>query len=135
MYSTNIRPESEVRGSLPLINPKPEGQGIGKLSMTEDKGRIFMEYTVLYSRGSYDIYYGDVTLGCRADDVTIKTTYNNVLYLFIDSSTLFAPALAYLKDTLMSHVINEFNFQQAKNEKGRICTPITRLLELLKYKT
>ena len=50
MYSTNIRPESEVRGSLPLINPEPKGRGVvisGKLPMTEDEGRIFVEYTVL----------------------------------------------------------------------------------------
>ena len=51
------------------------------------------------------------------DDVTIKTTYNNVLYLFIDSSTLFALALAGLKETLMSHVIDEFKFQQAIHKK------------------
>ena len=56
------------------------------------------------------IYYGDATLGCRADDVTIKITYNNVLYLFINSSTLFAPALADLKETLMSYMIDEFKF-------------------------
>ena len=102
MYSTNIRPKSEVRGTLPLRNPKPEG---------------LMEYTVLAVVHTYDIYYGDITLGCRADDVTIKTTYNNVLYLFIESSTLFAPALADLKETLMLHVINEFKFQQAIHEK------------------
>ena len=68
------------------------------------------------------------------DDVTIKTTYNNALYFFIDSSTLFAPALADLKETLMSHVIDEFKFQQAIHEKGRVFTSITMLLELLKYK-
>ena len=70
--------------------------------MTEDKGCIFVEYTVATSRGSYNINYGDVTLGCREDNVTMKTTYNNVLYLFIDSSTLFAPALADLKETMVS---------------------------------
>ena len=54
MYSTYIRPESEVRGSLPLINPEPEGQGAsgsgficGKLPMTEDKGSIFVKYTIV----------------------------------------------------------------------------------------
>ena len=62
----------------------------------------------------------------------MKTTYNNVLYLFIDSSTLFAPALADLKETMVSHVINEFKFQQAIHEKGRGCTAITRLLEVLR---
>ena len=59
MYSTNIRPESEIRGSLPLINPEPEGRGVyqwhtkgegfisGKLPLTLDSGRIFVEYTVV----------------------------------------------------------------------------------------
>ena len=51
------------------------------------------------------------------DNVTIKTTYNNVLYLFIDSSTLFAPALADLKETMVSHMIDEFKFQQVIYEK------------------
>ena len=80
------------------------------------------------SHGSYDIYYGDVTLGCRAANVTIKTTYNNVLYLFINSSTSFALALADLKETMMSHVIDEFKFQQAIHER-RVCTSITILLD------
>ena len=57
------------------------------------------------------MYYGDVTLGCRADYVTIKTTYNYVLYLFVDSSTWFAPELADLKVTMMLHMIDEFKFQ------------------------
>ena len=64
----------------------------------------------------------------------MKTTYNNVLYLFIDSSTLFAPALADLKETMVLHVINKFKFQQAIHEKGRVCIAITRLLEVLEYK-
>ena len=65
------------------------------------------------------------------DDVTIKTTYNNVLYLFINSSTLVALGLADVKKTLMLRVIDEFKFQQAIQEKGRVCTSITMLLELL----
>ena len=64
----------------------------------------------------------------------MKTTYNNVLHLFINSSTLFSPALADLKETMASHVINEFKFQQAIHEKGRVSTAITRLLEVLEYK-
>ena len=47
----------------------------------------------------------------------MKITYNNVLYLFIDSSTLFALALADLKETMVLHVTNEFKFQQAIHEK------------------
>ena len=53
--------------------------------MTEDKGRIFVEYTVV--AGSYNIYYGDVILGCRVDYLTKKTIYNYVMYLFIYSSS------------------------------------------------
>ena len=68
------------------------------------------------NRGSYDIYYGDVTLRCRVDNVIMKTTYNNVLYLFIDSSTSFTPALD-LKETMVSHVIDKFKFQQAIHKK------------------
>ena len=135
MYFTNIQPESSVIGSLPLINPSPFGLGVYQWQTSSDfrLGSYIcgIHYT---SCGSYDIYYGDVTLGCREDNVTIKTTYNNVLYLFINSSTLFAPALADLKETLMSHVINEFKFQLAIHEKGRVFTSITMLLELLKYK-
>ena len=132
MYSTNIRPESEVRGSLPLINPEPEGRGVYQWQTSSDFGLgSYICGIHCTSRGSYNIYYGDVILGCREDNVTMKTTYNNILYLFIDSSTLFAPALADLKDTMVSHVINEFKFQQAMHEKGRVCTAITRLLEVL----
>ena len=83
---------------------------------------------------SYDIYYGDVTLGCRMDNVTIKTTYKNVLYHFIDSLTLFALTLTDLKETMVLHVIDEFKFQQAIHEKRRVCTSITILLQLLEYK-
>ena len=57
--TTNIQPESEIRGSLLLINPKPKGEGFinGKLLMTEDKGswslippligRYICEYTIV----------------------------------------------------------------------------------------
>ena len=50
------------------------------------------------------------------ENVTIKTTYNNILYLFVDSSTWFAPALADLI-TMTSQVIDEFKLQQAMHEK------------------
>ena len=74
-------------------------------------------WNTLTIRGSYDMYYGDITLGCRADNVTIKTTYNNVLCLLIDSSTSFALALADLKEIMVSHMINKFKFQQAIHKK------------------
>ena len=47
MYSTNIRSESKVRGSMLLINPELEGFISGKLPMTEDEDHVFVEYTVL----------------------------------------------------------------------------------------
>ena len=135
MYFTNIWPESEVRGSLPLINPEPKGQGVYQWQTSDDWGwGSYICGIHCNSRGSYDIYYGDVTLGCRADNVTIKTTYKNVLYLFIDLSISFAPALADLKETMVLHVIDEFKFQQAIHEKRRVCTFITMLLKLLEYK-
>ena len=61
--------------------------------------------------------HGDVTLGCRGGYVTMKTTYNDVLYLIIDLSAWFALALADLRVTVMSHVIDEFKFQQTINKK------------------
>ena len=80
------------------------------------------------SRGSYDMYYGDVTLGCRAGYVTMKISYNYFLYLFVESSAWFAPALADLKVTMVSHVIDEFKFQQAIHKKRRVYASITILL-------
>ena len=47
----------------------------------------------------------------------MKTTYNYVLYLIVDSLAWFAPALADLKVTMVLHVIDEFKFQQAIHEK------------------
>ena len=135
MYSTNIRPSSSVIGSLPLINPSPFGLGVYQWQTSSDFGLgsyICGIHCTIH--GSYNIYYGDVTLGCREDNVTMKTTYNDVLYLFIDSSTLFALALADLKETMVRHVINDFKFQQAIHEKGRVCTAITSLLAVLEYK-
>ena len=135
MYSTNIRPSSSVIGSLPLINSSPFGLGVYQWQTSSDFGLgLYICGIHCTSRGSYNIYYEDVTLGCREVNVTMKTTNNNVLYLFIDSSTLFAPAVAGLKETTVSHVSNEFKFQQAIHEKGRVCTAITRLLEVLDYK-
>ena len=50
----------------------------------------------------------------------MKTTYNYVLYLFVDLSTLFTLALADPKVTMASHVINEFKFQQAIHKKEEL---------------
>ena len=91
--------------------------------MTDDKGCILVEYTVVAV--VHILYYGDITLGCGADYVTIKTTYNYVLYLFVDSLTQFALALADLKVTIVSHVIDEVKFQQAIHIKRRVCKGTT----------
>ena len=120
MYSTNIRPKSKVRGSLPLINPKPEEQGVYQWQTSNNWGQgLYICGIHHISRGSYDIYYRDVTLGRRAGYVTMKTTYNYVLYLFVDSSTCFTPALGDPEITIVSHMINEFKFQQAMHEKKK----------------
>ena len=34
--STNIQVKSEVRGSLPLLNPEPEGQGVCQWLISDD---------------------------------------------------------------------------------------------------
>ena len=47
----------------------------------------------------------------------MKTTYNYVLYLIIDSPSWFALALADVKVAMVSHVIDEFKFQQAIHKK------------------
>ena len=60
----------------------------------------------------YYIYYGDVILGYMAGYLTMKTTYNNALYLFVDSLAWRGPSLADLKVTMVSHMIDEFKFQQ-----------------------
>ena len=83
----------------------------GKLLMTEDEGRIFVEYTIVAV--VHMIYTRDITLGYRGDYLTMKTTYNYVLYFIVDSWAWFALALADLKVTMVSHVINKFKFQQA----------------------
>ena len=73
------------------------------------------EYTIVAV--VHMIYYGDITLGCRADYVTIRTTCNYVLHLFVNSSSWFTLALADLKVTMVSHMINKFKFQQAIHKK------------------
>ena len=58
----------------------------------------------------------------------MKTTYHYAFYLFVNSSAWFALALADLKVTMVSHMIDEFKFQQAIHEKRRVCASITILL-------
>ena len=50
MYSTNIQPESEVKESLPLINPELKGRGVYQWQTSNDRGqgRIFVEYTLVH---------------------------------------------------------------------------------------
>ena len=49
MYTTNVRPESKVRGRLPLINPEPEGRGVYQWQTSDDRGQghMFVVYTVM----------------------------------------------------------------------------------------
>ena len=39
MYLKNIRPESKVRGNLPLINPEPKGPGVYQWQASVDRGQ------------------------------------------------------------------------------------------------
>ena len=57
MYTTNIQPESEVRGSLPLINPEPEGRGVYQWQASDDRGQgSYICCIYRNGHGSYDIY-------------------------------------------------------------------------------
>ena len=47
MYITNIQPESEVRGSLLLINPEPKGWGVYQWQTSDDWGQGL--YIVIYT--------------------------------------------------------------------------------------
>ena len=76
--------------------------------MTEDEGLISVEFTILAM--VHMIYYGDVTLGCTAGYLTMKTTYNYVLYLFVDSSVWNEVKFQAIEVTIASHVISEFKF-------------------------
>ena len=66
---------AEVR-SLQLINTSPKGHGF-----SDDKGSIFVKYTMHSSCGSYDIYYRDVILAFRTLYIIEQKTcdYNLVL--------------------------------------------------------
>ena len=81
------------------MSPKGEGFISGKLPITEDEGWYICG--IHHSSGSYDTYFGNITLGCKVDNLTMKTTYNWVLYFFVDSSAWFALALADLKVTMV----------------------------------
>ena len=47
----------------------------------------------------------------------MKTTYNYVLYLFVDSTSWAAPAWVDRKVTMVLHLIDEFKFQQMIHKK------------------
>ena len=111
MYSTNIWPESEVRGSGSYI------------------------YGIYHnSHGSYDIYYGDITLGCKADNVTIKTTYNNVLYLFSQLVNFVCFGTGWFEGNHGIACDRWIHILASDTPKRWVCTSITMLLELLGYK-
>ena len=64
MYTTNIRHESEVIGSLLLINPEPEGRGVYQQQTSNYRGQGL--YVCCIHRngcGSSGIYYDEVILG------------------------------------------------------------------------
>ena len=66
MYTTNIRPESKVRGTLPLINPEPEERGVYQQQTSDDQGQgLYVCCIHRNGRGSYDIYYDEVILCTR----------------------------------------------------------------------
>ena len=73
--------------------------------MTEDKVHIFLKYTVL---GMILMIY---TLGCWVGYVTMKTTYDYVLYYFVDSSTRPKQKYQSFKVTIALHMISYFMFQ------------------------
>ena len=65
---------SEARGSLPLINPKPEGRGVYQWQTSDDQGQGEYICQIHYSSsGSYDIYYGDAILVLHTPYYTTKT--------------------------------------------------------------
>ena len=76
--------------------------------MTEDEGLISVEFTILAM--VHMIYYGDVTLGCTAGYLTMKTAYNYVLYLFVDSSAWNEVKFQAIEVTIALHVISELKF-------------------------
>ena len=78
MYTTNIRPKSEVRGSLLLINLEPEGRGVYQWQTSNDQGQgSYVCCIHRNGRGSYDIYYDEVILGCiiQQKPVTMFSTH------------------------------------------------------------
>ena len=113
MYSTKIRPKSEVRRSLPL------GFISGKPPMTEDEGHIFMKFVHHGSHTSYDKHNGNITVGYGVGYVTMKTTYNYVLYFFVDLLSRNKPKYQSIKVTIVSYVIDEFIFQQAIHKRKK----------------
>ena len=85
--------------------------------MTEDKRCIFVEYTILAV--VHMIYYGDITLGYKVGYLTMKTTYNYVLCLSVNSSTWNEVKFQSINVTIASHMINEFKFQQAIHQRKK----------------
>ena len=58
-------------------NPEPKGQRVYQWQISSDVRLGSYTCGIHHSScGSYDIYYGDITLGCRGGYITSKTTYN-----------------------------------------------------------
>ena len=55
-----VRRESEVRGSMPLINPKPKGRGVYQRQTSDDQGQG--SYVCCIHRNVHMIYYDEVIL-------------------------------------------------------------------------
>ena len=79
MYSTNIRPESEVRGSLPLINPEPEVavSHMIYIMLTSYRGKISTYILRLVRTNHNIIKTHNQMLHCK-----LMVTYT-ICYLFI----------------------------------------------------
>ena len=86
---------------------------------------VFIEYTAVAV--VHMIYYGDIILVCRASYLTMKTTYNYVLYLFADSLSWTEPKYQSTKVTIALHVIDEFIFNRQYTKERRVCTYIITL--------
>ena len=111
MYLTNIQHKSKVRGSLPLINYEPKEQGVYQWQTSNDLGQgLYICQIHCSSHGSYDTY---ILWICHTSMLhglsTMKTNYIYVLYFVVDWSSW--TDIEFIV-TMVSHVIDEFKFQQ-----------------------
>ena len=119
------------------MNPESEGRGVYQWQTFNNQGEGLSICQIhCSSRGSYDIYYGDVSLGCRVGYVTMKTTYNYIFCLFVDSLSRNLPKYQSIKVIISLHVIDEFKFQQAIHERKKyIYSPNCKLAYIIIFTT